>query len=167
MSLSKPATEVAEQYATAMEEAIYSATKAESEANRLKRKYEPDESEVRLDKILQMSDTHSMQFMRVEIFTGEYMMLTLIHNTRNNGNCPDWTFRPHLTGIVDNIEDFSKYGIYQVYVGDGAFGHDLLVTFDHKGVRIRQLGENDERAVISELPLEDFPEFALTHADDA
>ena len=152
---------------SAIKSLLKSATKAETEANRLKRKYEPDESEVRLDKILQMSDDHAVQLMRVQIFTGEYMMLTLIQSQRNNGNCNDWTFRPHLTGHRDNIQDFGEYGIYQVYVGDGAFGHDLLVTFDHKGVRIRQLGENDERAVISELPLEDFPEFALTHADDA
>ena len=163
MSLSKPATEVAEEYATAMEEAITSATKAEGEANRLKRKYEPDESEVRLDKIIQMSDDHAVQLMRVQIFTGEYMMLTLIQSQRNNGNCPDWTFRPHLTGCRDNIQDFGEYGIYRVYVGDGAFGHHLLVTFDHKGVRIREVNEAFERVDISELPL-DQPEFTLTHA---
>ena len=158
------ADDIAEQYATAMEEAIGSATKAEAEVKRLKRKYEPDESEVRLDKILKMSDDHAVQHMRVQIFTGEYMMLTLIQSQRNNGNCPDWTFRPHLTGRRDNIQDFGEYGIYQVYVGDGAFGHDLLVTFDHKGVRIRQVHYDGVRVAICELPLEDHPEFALTHA---
>ena len=85
-----------------MEEAIESSTKAEAEANRLKRKYEPDESEVRLDKIIKMSDDHCVQFMRVQIFTGEYMMLTLIHNTRRNNGNPDWTFRPHPPGRSDS-----------------------------------------------------------------
>ena len=60
-------------------------------------------------------------------------------------------------------QDFGEYGIYQVYVGNGAFGHDLLVTFDHKGVRIREVNEAFERVDISELPL-DQPEFTLTHA---
>ena len=87
--MSDVADDITEQYATAMEEAIESATKAETEANRLKRKYEPDESEVRLDKIIKMSDDHAVQYMRVQIFTGEYMMLTLIQSQRNNGNCPD------------------------------------------------------------------------------
>ena len=43
------------------------------------------------------------------------------------------------------------------------FGHDLLVTFDHKGVRIREVNETFERVDISELPLDE-PEFTLTHA---
>ena len=157
------ADDIAEQYATAMEEAIGSATKAEAEVNRLKRKYEPDEPEVRLDKILKMSDDHAVQHMRVQIFTGEYMMLTLIQSQRNNGNCPDWTFRPHLTGRQDNIEQFYNYGIYRVYVGDGSDGHHLLVTFDENGVRIREVDQAFERVDISELPL-DQPEFTLTHA---
>ena len=78
MSIPDPATEVTEQYAAAMEEAIESATKAEAEANRLKRKYEPDEPIVLMDKILQLSDDNGMNFMRVQIFTGEKMELTLI-----------------------------------------------------------------------------------------
>ena len=81
----------------------------------------------------------------------------------NNGNSPDWTFRPHLAGCRNNIQDFGHYDIYQVYVGDGTFGHDLLVTFDHKGVRIREVDQALERVDISELPL-DQPEFTLTHA---
>ena len=85
MSLSEPATEVTQEYATAMEEAIESTTKAEAEVNRLKRKYEPDEPEVRLDKILHLQAAYDHAFMRVQIFTGEKMELTLIPNTRNNG----------------------------------------------------------------------------------
>ena len=148
-----------------MEEAITSANKAETETDRLKRKYEPDEPEVLMDKILQLSDDNGvwngMNFMRVQIFTGEYMQLTLIPTARSNGNVPDWTFRPHLTGCRDNMQDFGHYGIYQVYVGNCTFGHDLLVTFDHKGVRIREVNEAFERVDVSEL---DQPEFTLTHA---
>jgi hypothetical protein len=143
MSLSKLATEVTQEYATAMGEAITSATKAETEANRLKRKYEPDESEVLRDKILHLQATYDHAFMRVQIFTGEKMELTLIPQTRNNGNMPDWTFRPHLTGRRDNIECIEEFGIYRVYVGGGGEGYELLVTFNPKGVCIQQLDEPD------------------------
>ena len=139
MPLPDPATEVTEQYAAAMEEAIESATKAEAEANRLKRKYEPDEPEVLMDKILQLSDDNGMNFMRVQIFTGEYMQLTLIPTARSNGTVPDWTFRPHLTGRRDNIECIEEFGIYRVYVGGGGEGYELLVTFNPKGVRIHSV----------------------------
>ena len=89
-------------------------------------------------------------------------MLTLIHNTRPPHVDPNnWTFRPHLTGHRDDKQDFGEYGIYQVYVGNGAFGHELLVTFDDKGVRIQEVNEAFERVDISEL---DQPEFTLTHA---
>ena len=169
MPLPDPATEVTEQYAAAMEEAIESATKAEAEANRLKRKYEPDESEVLRDKILHLQATYDHAFMRVQIFTGEKMELTLIPQTRNNGNMPDWTFRPHLTGRRDNIECIEEFGIYRVYVGDGGGGHELLVTFDPKGVRIRQLdesipddGDDPEPNLKIEI-LDEQPEFTLTH----
>ena len=143
MPLPDPATEVTEQYAAAMEEAIESATKAEAEANRLKRKYEPNESELLRDKILHLQAGHDHAFMRVQIFTGEKLELTLIPNTRNNGNMPDWTFRPHLTGRRDNIECIEEFGIYRVYVGGGGEGYELLVTFNPKGVRIQQLDEPD------------------------
>ena len=81
--------------------------------------------------------------MRVQIFTGEKMELTLIPQTRNNGNMPDWTFRPHLTGRRDNIECIEEFGIYRVYVGGGGEGYELLVTFNPKGVCIQQLDEPD------------------------
>jgi hypothetical protein len=144
MSLSKLATEVTQEYAAAMEEAITSATKAETEANRLKRKYEPDESEVLRDKILHLQATYDHAFMRVQIFTGEKMELTLIPQTRKaQTDEPDWTFRPHLTGRRDNIECIEEFGIYRVYVGGGGEGYALLVTFNPKGVRIQQLDEPD------------------------
>ena len=167
------ADEVTQQYAAAMEEAIASASKAEAETNRLKRKYEPDEPEVLMDKILQMCDDNSMFYMRVQILTGAKMTLTLIRPTRNNGNVPDYTFRPHLTTHCDTQEYFERFGMWQVYVGDGGDEHNLLVTFDHKGVRIRPIRIPSEDLTysgdlrISALSLEDAPEFALTHADDA
>ena len=168
MSLSKPATEVTEEYTAAMEEAIEFATKAEAEANRLKRKYEPDKSEVRLDKILHLQATYDHAFMRVQIFTGEKMELTLIPNTRN-WHATDWTFHPHLTDRRDNKECIEEFGIYRVYVGDGGEGYELLVTFDPKGVRIRQLdesipdgGDDPEPDLKIEI-LDEQPEFTLTH----
>ena len=169
MSVFEPATEVTQEYATAMGEAITSATKAETEANRLKRKYEPDEPEVLKDRILHLQATYDHAFMRVQIFTGEKMELTLIPQTRNNGNMPDWTFHPHLTGRRDNIEYIEEFGIYRVYVGDGGRGYDLLVTFNTKGVRIRQLdesipdgGDDPEPNLKIEI-LDEQPEFTLTH----
>ena len=165
MSLPDPATEVTEQYATAMEEAITSANKAETETDRLKRKYEPDEPKVLMDKILQLSDDNGMNFMRVQIFTGEKLELTLIPNTRKNGSILDWTFRPHLTGRRDNIECIEEFGIYRVYVGDGTFGCWLVVTFDNKGVSIRPFVDSDLRTdSVLRISAVNMPEFALTHA---
>eukprot|EP01047_Picozoa_sp_COSAG01_P054591 COSAG01_NODE_5982_length_3919_cov_2.949476_3_plen_73_part_00 len=57
-------------HAEAMNEMIESTNKAEAEANRLKRKYEPDEPEALVDKILELSDDNSLFYMRVEIYTG-------------------------------------------------------------------------------------------------
>jgi hypothetical protein len=150
-----------EEYAQAMEEAIDAATKAEAEANRLKRKYEPDEPEVLMDKILQLADTYYMNFMRVQIFTGEYMQLTLIPIARRNRNVPDWTFRPHLTDANNNMIDFGHYGIWQVYVGDGTLGCWLVVTFDNKGVSIRPVVVPDDSDL--RISAVNMPEFALTH----
>ena len=167
MSLSKLATEVTQEYAAAMEEAITSATKAETEANRLKRKYEPDETGVLKDRILHLQAAFMQDaFMRVQISTGEKLELTLIPNTRNNGSIPDWTFRPHLTGRRDNIECIEEFGIYRVYVGDGCRGYELLVTFNPKGVRIQQCFDFPDRTEFDlEIgSLDEKPEFTLTHA---
>ena len=165
------ADEVTEEYATAMEEAIESATKAEAEANRLKRKYEPDESEVLMDKILQMCDDNSMFYMRVRILTGAKMTLTLIRPTRDYGDVREYKFRPADPIWCDHQEYFKEFGMWQVYVGDGTDGHNLLVTFDHKGVRIRPIRIPSEDLTYSGdlriSALKDAPEFALTHADDA
>jgi hypothetical protein len=56
----------------------------------------------------------------------------------------------------------AEHGIYKVYVGDGGDGHELLVTFDHKGVRIREIGSSLHSGdlVIKELP--DKPGITLT-----
>jgi hypothetical protein len=154
-------------HAKAMNEMIESTNKAEAEANRLKRKYEPDESEVLLDQILEFSNDVGVAYMRVKILTGEYMMLTLIPSTRNNGNVPDWEFKPSIAGTHDKKQDFGHFSIYRVYVGDGGDGHELLVTFDHKGVRIRELGTSMFSGDLTIKLLPEKPEFALTHGDSA
>ena len=148
-------------HAEAMNEMIESTNKAEAEANRLKRKYEPDESKVLLDKILELSNENSLFYMRVEIFTEEYMKLTLIQSQRNNGNVPKWGFKPSIAGTNDNVEDFGMFGIYKVYVGDGGDGHDLLVKFDHKGVRIWALDTSMHSGDLTIKLLPEKPEFAL------
>jgi hypothetical protein len=162
--MSDAATATPNAHAEAMNEMIESTHKAEAEANRLKRKYEPGEAEVLLDTTLELSDDNSLSYMRVEIFTGESMMLTLIPSTRNNGNLPDWKFIPSLAGIRDHMEHIVVFGIYKVYVGDGHDGHVLLVTFDHKGVRIRALDSSMFSGDLTIKLLPDKPEFELTCA---
>ena len=39
------------------------------------------------------------------------------------------------------MQDFGSYGMYQVYIGDGAFGHTCLVNFDKAGVDITAIHE--------------------------
>eukprot|EP01047_Picozoa_sp_COSAG01_P015434 COSAG01_NODE_773_length_13704_cov_9.386843_14_plen_169_part_00 len=133
--------------------------------NRLKRKYEPDEAEVLLDKILVLSNHDSVAYMRVKIFTGECMKLTLIPSTRNNGDVSDWEFEIGCTR--NNVQNFGMFDIYRVYVGDGGDGHELLVTFDHKGVRIRELDLSMYSGDLRINVLPDKPEIALTHGDSA
>jgi hypothetical protein len=113
---------------------------------------------------LELSDNNSLFYMRVEIFTGEYMTLTLIPSPRNN----DWEFMPSIgSGTHNNMHDFDMFGIYSFFLGDGSDCHALLVTFDHKGVRIREGHESMHSGdlIIKEIP--DKPEFALTHGDSA
>ena len=108
-----------EEYAQAMEEAIDAATKAEAEANRLKRKYEPDEPEVLMDNILEICNDYGIFFMRVQVFTGEDMTLTLIQRARlpENGSggvrFSPWSGDP---GTEVYEEHFNKFGIYAVSV---------------------------------------------------
>jgi hypothetical protein len=160
-----------EEYAQAMEEAIDAATKAEAEANRLKRKYEPDEPEVRLDKILRMSNNYGRFHMRVQIYTGETMVLTLIPMARHNNECPNWRFVPNLLGRRTNTEHIAEFGIYEVAVSLTNYNfHHLLVTFNPKGICIREdtkigdedWGEDWGGALIIET-LDEQPEFTLTH----
>jgi hypothetical protein len=66
----------------------------------------------------------------------------------------------HL-GTHDYVEDFGMFGIYKVYVGDGVDGYDLLVKFDHKGVRIRATTTSMYSGDLIIDLLRDKPEFAL------
>ena len=115
-----------------MTEAIDAARKAEDECDTLKRKYEPDTG-ILLDKMLKLMDDDGMSFMRLQVHTGEYLMLTLIPRVRN---VPNWMFMPNLEGHNDNKQDFGSYGVYEICIGDGGFCHDCLVHFDSDGVRI-------------------------------
>ena len=111
-----------------------------AEVARLKRKYEPDDGII-IDKLLKLTDDHACRYMRVLVRTGEYLLLELVPDVRNNGNVPNWEFRPPIEGKRDNMQDFGSYGVYEVYIGDGAFGHTCLVHFDKTGVGITAIHE--------------------------
>ena len=111
-----------------------------AEVARLKRKYEPDDGII-IDKLLKLTDDHACRYMRVLVHTGEYLLLELVVDVRNNGNVSNWEFRPPIEGKRDNMQDFGSYGVYEVYIGDGAFGHTCLVHFDKTGVGITAIHE--------------------------
>eukprot|EP01047_Picozoa_sp_COSAG01_P087743 COSAG01_NODE_20325_length_959_cov_1.765116_1_plen_164_part_10 len=159
------ATAAPNAHAQAMNEMIETTNKAEAEANRLKRKYEPDEAEVLLHKILEVSNHVGRAYMRVEIFTGECMKLTLIPRTRNVMLTPDWEwkFMPFIEGKHDNMEHIVEFGIYKVWLTFDTYTFFLLVTFDHKGVRIRELDPSTHSGDLRINVLPDKPEIALTH----
>ena len=137
------AQEETEGYAEAMNEAIASATRAESERDALKRKYEPDTG-VLFSKMLRLVGTDSTSYMRVTVRTGGYLLLELVPRVRNNGNLPNWTFSPVIQGTRGNMQDFSDYGTYEVNVGDDGDCHDLLVTFSEPAtVELTVVTEHD------------------------
>jgi len=111
-----------------------------AEVARLKNKYEPDDGII-IDKLLKLTDDHACRYMRVLVRMGEYLLLELVVDVRNNGNVPNWEFRPPIEGKRDNMQDFGSYGVYEVYIGDGAFGHTCLVHFDKTGVGITAIHE--------------------------
>ena len=80
-------------------------------------------------------------FMRVLVGTGEYLMLELVPDVRNNGNVPNWEFRPPVDGEHGHMQDFGSYGVYKVYISYGAFGHTCLVNFDKASVSITAIHE--------------------------
>ena len=125
-------------YAAAMNEAIASATRAESERDdanaevaRLKRKFEPDTG-ILLSKMLRLTDDYDTVFMRVTVRTEGYMLLELVPRARHLTHMPSWKFYPSLEGRRDNMQDFNDYGTYEVHIGEDHRGasHDLLVTFN-------------------------------------
>ena len=113
---------------------------AVAEVASLKRKYEPSDGII-IDKVLKLSDDHGTTYMRVLVRTGEHLLLELVPRARNNGNVPNWKFRPAVDGKHGHMQDFGSYGMYQVYIGDGTFGHTCLVNFDHSGVDITAIHE--------------------------
>ena len=133
-------SDTTEEYAEAMNEAIQSANRAEAEATRLKRKYEPDGGVI-MDMMLQLTNDHGRGYMRVLVCTGEYLLLELVPTARKVDATYDLSFRPHIEGKKDNMQDFGSYGVYTVYIGDGTFGHHCIVNFDKSGVHITPIHE--------------------------
>ena len=119
---------------------------AVAEVARMKRKHEPEDGII-IDKVLKLSDDHGTTYMRVEVSgAGEEwpngtpkhrLALKLVRESRINGN----KFLPSVEGMRSNEERFAGYGMYQVYIGDGTFGHTCLVNFDHSGVDITAIHE--------------------------
>ena len=146
-----------EQYAEAMDEAIDAAARAEAEVRGLKRKYEPDDGVI-MDKILQLTDDHTRFHMRVLVRAGEYLLLEILQNIRRND--PSMHFRPTVQGKRDSMQDFG-YGVHEVYIGDGTYGHACLVRFDETGVALTPIHDPvpiDGPLVIQELTT---PQFKL------
>ena len=114
-----------------------------------------------------MSNNYGRFHMRVQIYTGETMVLTLIPMARHNNECPNWRFVPNLLGRRTNTEHIAEFGIYEVVVGLTNYNfHNLLVTFNPKGVCIREDTKNDDEDWGGALKIESLdeqPEFALTH----
>jgi hypothetical protein len=129
------ANEETAEYAAVLNEAIGSATRAESERDAakaalaaLKRKYEPDTG-VLLSKMLRLADDDSTIFLRVTVRTGGYMLLELVPRARHLPHFSSWKFFPLIEGKRDNMQDFGDYGTYEVSIGDVHSSHELLVTF--------------------------------------
>eukprot|EP01043_Picozoa_sp_COSAG02_P017991 COSAG02_NODE_828_length_16703_cov_298.705312_2_plen_167_part_00 len=133
---------VTTEYAEAMNEAVNAANRAEAEATRLKRKYEPDDGVI-MDMMLQLTNDHGRGYMRVLVRTDEYLLLELVPTARKVNATYDLSFKPHIEGKKDNMQDFDSYGVYTVYIGDGTFGHHCIVNFDESGVHITPIHEPD------------------------
>eukprot|EP01047_Picozoa_sp_COSAG01_P078899 COSAG01_NODE_14754_length_1413_cov_41.789193_2_plen_167_part_00 len=125
-------------HAKAMNEMIESTNKAEAEANRLKRKYEPDEPEVLMEKILKLGDSNSMAYMRITVNTGAHLVMQCIPKVPQNDRDPSWSF-----GAGSATQEFRDFGIFETSIGDGHSCHDWLIHFDHKGVRITVVTDHD------------------------
>ena len=98
------AQEETEGYAEAMNEAIASATRAESERDALKRKYEPDTG-ILLCKMLRLVGNESTSYMRVTVRTGGYLLLELVPRVRSNGNLPNPTFPPTTQRMLQSARE--------------------------------------------------------------
>ena len=131
------ADETTENFAEVMNAALADAARADAEANRLKRKYEPQPTEIVMDKILKLTGDNISTFMRVTVRTSGKLELLLIPQAR--GRIDSFHFVPThgpSRSFCDQYEEFDRYGVWQISIGDGCACHDWLVHFDHKGVRI-------------------------------
>ena len=100
--------------------------------------------------------------------TAENMMLTLIPMARHDNECPNWRFVPNLLGIRTNMERIAEFGIYHVHIRLTNYNfHNLLVTFNPKGVCIREdtnFDDEDWGGALKIETLDETREFTLTHA---
>ena len=126
---------------------------AVAEVASLKRKYEPV-SGILMKKMLRLNSDHGTTFMSVLVYSGEYLQLELVPRVPNNGYIPNFTFRPHIEGTKDNMEDFGSFGNYEIYIGNGDVGYICLVHFDKTCVSITNHHGTDEPLIIDDVTCE-------------
>jgi hypothetical protein len=113
---------------------------AEAEVARLKLKYEPVGG-VLMTKTMELAADHGTCHMVVTVRTGERLRLELVQRPLAGGGwAPNWRFMPSTS---DHTMDLGGYGTYDVCIGDGNFGQDVIVTF----------GRDDVRFVVNHEPI--------------
>ena len=127
---------------------------AEAEVARLKLKYEPVDG-VLMTKTMVLASDYGRCLMVVTVRTGERLRLELVQRPLAGGGwAPNWHFTPpnwrFMPSASDHALDLGGYGTYDVCIGDGNFGQDVIVTFGRDDVR---LVVNHEPAYPGEGPM--------------
>jgi hypothetical protein len=131
------ADDIAEQHAAITNELVDEAVRAEgerdaalAEVDRLTLKYEPVDG-VLMTKTMELAADDGTCLMVVAVRTGERLRLELVQRPRA-GWAPNWRFMPSTS---DHTLDLGGYGTYDVCIGNGNFGQDVVVTFARDDVR--------------------------------
>ena len=134
------ADDAAEQHAAITNELIDDAVRAEAERDaaqaevaRLTLKYEPVDG-ILMTKTMVLASDDGRCLMVVTVRTGERLRLELAQRPLAGGGwAPNWRFMPSAS---NHALDLGGYGTYDVCMGDGNFGQDVIVTFGRDDVRL-------------------------------
>ena len=141
------ADDATEQHAAITNELIDDAVRADAERDaaqaevaRLKLKYEPVDG-VLMTKTMVLAADDGTCLMVVTVRTGERLRLELVQRPLAGGGwAPNWHFTPpnwrFMPSASDHALDLGGYGTYDVCMGDGHFGQDVIVTFGRDDVRL-------------------------------